>query len=312
MATTSYPAVGNGGLTETEWIYMHDAEDGIFEEYGSASLGLTRINTGNICRVATGSVRVNGYELRVTADEDLTCPTGAATYYIAAKYDPALNVADGSGNAATLGPCRLVIGSTLATGGGESYVLLYEIVRAAGQNLTDATLVDHRKWVSLVNVDWPWSTPNPPVGNLNRPRGSLRYDGTYDRLLVRTLVGSSLGWKEIGRVDPTTFPLASGLSGHNASPQYYTTAGRQVHLQGDVDRSSGANLGTGSSVTLGTMPVGLRPGATRGFVVKAFGNSTGTGRVEVTASGAVNLLSGAGQENIVWANLDGISYLAEG
>lgn len=313
MTTNSWPAAGNNGLTTAEWIRMFDSPDGIVEDYTGNSMSLSIVSSTNTVTVGTGIVRIQGYYLEVTAAESFTVPTTAATYTVAVCYDPTLNVADGSGNASTLGPCRLVFfAGAQDTTGGKVYYVLYQGVRAAAQALSGVVWADYRTW-SGASVEWPYTQASPPFG-VNAagsfPRGSIRYDAANDRALVRTMVAGSLVWKEIGATDFTPFPLASSIVANGSAPQYYVSPGRMVQLVGDVKRSSGT-LGTGSQVTVGTMPAGFRPGAVRGYVCKSFGNPNGTARVEVTPTGAVNLLSGASQETITVLNIDGISYRSE-
>lgn len=147
MTFTSYPAAGTGGLDIGEWGTFFEGFDGIIDDYTGTSLDLTRINTGEVARIAVGKVRVGGYCLQVTADHDLVVGTAAATYYIWACYDPALNVPDGSGNAPAAGACTLGISSGApSTAGGKVYQLLYQIVRSASQALTATIVNDFRVW----------------------------------------------------------------------------------------------------------------------------------------------------------------------
>ena len=198
MTTTSYPAVGTGGFTESEWAEYFDGQDGILNDYAGTALTLTRIDAGNIARYSTGKVKVGGYVLEVTANEDLVVSTSAATYWTWACYDPALNVAGGGGASDLLGPVRLGISSGLpSTSGGKQYVILDKIVRGASQALTAATVTSYRRWVGEA-VEWE-GTLTPESVESNYPRGTLRFDRTKNRILVRTMnaAGSAMEWRQI-------------------------------------------------------------------------------------------------------------------
>lgn len=198
MTTTSYPAVGTGGFTELEWAEYFDGQDGILNDYAGTALSLTRIDAGNIARYSPGKIKVGGYVLEVTANHDLTVSTAAATYYTWVCYDPALNVADGGGAASAAGPCTIGISSGLpSTAGGKQYVLLDKIVRGASQALTAATVTSLRRWMSVA-VEWEGAL-SPESVESNYPRGTLRFDRTEDRLMVRTMdaAGSAMEWRSL-------------------------------------------------------------------------------------------------------------------
>jgi hypothetical protein len=161
MTTVSYPAVGNGGLNDAQWSILYGGEDGIYNDFtaNGNAFELQLISASNIARilaptVPTGAtapvIKVNGYGLQVTANEDFTVPNPATTttYSLYAQYDPALNVADGSGNANPLGPVRLLFsaGDPDTSGGKQSFVL-YTIRRQPGQALSAITPSDYRQWV---------------------------------------------------------------------------------------------------------------------------------------------------------------------
>ena len=147
MTTISYPTFGDGGFGIEKWAEFFEGFNGILNDYTGNSFNLTRIDASNTARIAPGQVRVGGYVLEVTANDDLVVSTSAATYYIWAMYDPTLNVALPGGAADPAGPCRLGISTGApSTGGGKVYSLLYQIVRGASQALTAATVKDFRTW----------------------------------------------------------------------------------------------------------------------------------------------------------------------
>ncbi len=317
MATDSYPADGLGGLTITDWIDYFNAFDGGAECYTADSLALTRFDSGNICRVNTGSVAINGYRLRVTAPEDLTCPvpsSGSATYYIVAYYDPNLNVANSDGTAPRpLGPCRLGIYSSTditAAMSGKSFVLLHRVVRTAGQALTAATVVSHLRFIGGPTIDWA-DGATVPVGNQNMPRGTIRI-GT-NRFLGRTVDPDTglLGWFDPLSDGPWALPLSSAFVtrvGKTSVPRYYRFAGNMIGFQGQVQRTTG-NLSTGSTVTLGTIPAGRRPAYTVAFMCPCGGSSNSV-QVRInndsTTDGAILMTDPPAATT--WLDLSAISY----
>lgn len=310
MTTVSYPAVGKNGFTETAWAKYFGSRDGVVEG-GSTSLNLALIDSGNICRIAAGSASVNGFRLDVTADHDLICPTTAGTYYIGVLYDPALNVADGAGDADPDGPCQLVLVPTVDTTGGKAFLLLYSFSRASGQALSAVTVRDDRHWLGGT-VDWANSMTNPPVGEVATPRGTVRFAYDVRKLFVRTLNATGvLAWLDLLNDGPFTFPSPSSLVSRDAAPsavQYFRYAGCMVKLRGSLKRSSGSNLSTGNDVTLGTMPVGYRPAFTERFPCKTSGTG-GQVEVRVENTGAVVMTDNG--DSFTWVNLSPVSYRAE-
>lgn len=315
--TTSYPAVGVGGLNETEWAEMNNAPDGIVEDYAGNAFGLSRLtNVARITPATTGATlcRVNGYQLKISGNEDLTCAavtTGSKTYIIAVQYDPALNVADGSGNATALGPCRLIItDAALDTTGGKKYFVLYSFVRSAGQAMTDVTIADHRKWSGPI-IEWSTAQGNPPAGGeANFPRGSVRWDANREAFLIRTMKDdqSALEWRLWQPTDPLPFPAPGALVALDAPAEMWKN-GNVVHLRGTLRRSSGANLNTGAEVVLGTLPVGWRPVRIHRFACLGSGpNFLG---VKVTSDGVVTMYDPVGSVSVAYVQLDTISFRAE-
>ena len=277
MTTDSYPAVGKNGFTEVDWGAYFDSRDGVVEAY-AGNLDLTRIDSGNICRIAPGSACVNGFRLDVTANEDLVCApvSSATTYYIGVQYDPALNVADGSGNASATGPCRLIITAAIDSTGGKGFVRLYSFVRNAGQNLTAVTPIsDFRRPLGGPSIDWPTTIPTPPVGNATYPLGTFRFARDIKQIQVMSYDSAGTkNWVDALNGGPFPLPLVSSLvaqSGTGTTPQYVRHSGNRISFEGRVARSNGHSLSTGSSVPLGTMPAGLRPQFVQSFICRCSG-----------------------------------------
>ena len=274
MATTSFPAVGTGGLTDVQWGVMYGAKDGIIEDYTGTSCSLSRLNASNIARVSTGKVSVNGYVLDITSDEDLYCapvvvPNPPVTYHIAAMYDPALNVADGDLSRSDAGPCRLIISTgALDMSGGKAYTILYSLTRTSSQVLSDSEKVDRRRWTGpVVEFDVYQSVVS---GTTAYPRGTVRYEQSTSSTSIRTLndAGTALEWRSLSGGPDIPFPAPGALVAYSAPATYYKANGR-VYLTGTLKRSSGSNLSTGADVLLGTLPVGARPADSNRFLCHA-------------------------------------------
>lgn len=269
--TTSYPAVGNGGLTEVQWAEMWDSPDAVIDYTGTA-FNLTVLT--DAVRLTPGLGVVNGYRLKTTGNIDLPSPapgSGSLSYVVAIMYDPALNVADGSGNADPSGPCRLIItDAALDTSTGQKYLVLYTFPRLAGQAMSSVTINDNRHY-SGPSVEW--STSQPGGGGEGAfPRGSLRWDPARNAILIRTLnqARTALEWKRYGPGDTVAFAAAGGLVAFGSPAEYYVD-GADVQLLGSLKRSSNAVLSTGNDVILGTMPStsawgDLRPSRTTAYV----------------------------------------------
>lgn len=327
MVTNSYPAVGTGGLTETQWSTMYGGDDGIVEDYmvgGIKSCELARFDSTDICRVGAGSVpsyvRVNGYTLEIpSAGEDLYCapvvaPNPPVTYYIVAVYDPAMNVANGDGTRTLQGPVRLQILTTLPAG--KAYVLLYTLVRSPSQTLSQTAKTDHRRWQGTTIETPLYSTitsGNPPAGVGPFPRGSVVYQSSIGEYSVRTInaTGDALAWQSLTSTPSRPFPAPSALIAYDvASAPIYYSEGSRVFCAGALKRSSGASLssGAGTDVILGTLPVGFRPGGVRRFICHGTGGMALGVRV-FPDTGQV-IMSGPATDT-VFCDLSSINYRAE-
>lgn len=318
MTTNSFPAVGTGGLTDSQWSTMYGSRDGIIEDYVGNALSLSRLNTTNICQVAPGKMAINGYTLDVTAAHDLYCApvvTGqpAVTYYIVGMYDPALNVADGGGARSATGPCQLLITTgNPDTSGGKVYVLLYKLIRTANQLLAAAALTEYRRWIGPV-VSQPDYPSDAPTGFGPFPRGTMMIQTDTDGVLgsvtisVRTVndAGSALLWQSLTRPPGVEFESHQALVALDA-PAEVVLEGSWVNLRGTLRRSSGTNLATGATVVLGTLPVGLRPGRTRRFSCLASPNNYAG--VYVALDGEVGMYDPPGTPTVDYISLDNIRF----
>lgn len=245
MTTTSYPAKGTGGFDISEWSEYFEGDNGIIGDYVGTALDLTRINAGEIARISPGKVRVGGYILEVTANHDLVVSTAAATYYIWACYDPALNVPGGGGTASSAGPCTLNISSGApSTAGGKIYVLLYQIIRSASQALTAATVVDYRTWtgptlhvpaVNTIPAALLTDPETPPVGFAYPVGARIVHGSTTEYTHIKS--ASGLKW-ESASIFPTQQIFYSG--GTWTKP----AGARWVHIQVQAGGGGGAGADT--------------------------------------------------------------------
>lgn len=313
MTTTSYPAAGNNGLTIDQWPEAASIGDGIIEDYVGTACDLDRLNSTDIARVHPGKVRVGGYVLDITAAEDLYCApvvTGnpAVTYYIAAMYDPALNVPDGSGNRSTLGPCRLIINAGApSTAAGQEYTLLYTLTRTANQLIASTTKRNYRVWVGpQLEFDDEAGSPSvaeSPVGFGPYPRGTTIWNRASNIRMRLTLgSGGTLQWQRaIPSASP--LPLASGFTALDTDPQYLPTndAG-EVRLAGTVKRSNNnpiVGAAATADVRIATIPLTYAPARIKRFMV--YGGGQRAAFIKVTSAGEVFVY--AGGVSLDWVDL---------
>jgi len=241
----------------SEWSNYFVGDNGIIDDYTGSSCAMTRVDVSNLAQIAAGRVRVGGYVLDITATHDLTVSTTAATYYIWACYDPALNVADGSGAASAAGPCTLGISSGApSTAGGKIYVLLYQIVRSASQALTAATVNDFRLLTGpLLHISaattfptaWTTDPETAVVGFGPYPVGArvVHGNGTeYTHIKSGAGLAWSGGWKS-WTPSWTTGPTSVGGSGFNQG--HYLQQGKMVHAEFRVQLASGFTWTSGTA-----------------------------------------------------------------
>jgi hypothetical protein len=322
MTTVSYPAVGNGGLNDAQWSILYGGEDGIYNDFTSNgnAFELQLISASNIARilaptVPTGAtapvIKVNGYGLQVTANEDFTVPNPVTTttYSLYAQYDPALNVADGSGNANPLGPVRLLFsaGDPDNSGGKQSFVL-YTIRRQPGQALSAITPLDYRQWFgphrsgnSLLYEQAEGAASPYPRGALFTDSGGVTY--------AREPVSGVMRWVPIAYDEGTAaLTLASGMSAQDTAPRY-TPPKRDnvVRMQGTIKRTAGGALVSASStsdVNIAFIPAEYAPSSIRRFPV--YGSGQRLAFVKVTNDGYISVY--AGGVALDWVDLSSISY----
>lgn len=313
MATVSYPAVGNDGdVDDAQHIDVHAIGDGIVEDFGFGATEAFKISLNNSTDEATvtpGKARVGGY-IGEGETEIFSLPAVLSTtvYTIGWCYDPALNVADGGGGRSALGPMRLqVVTGALDTSGGKRWLPLYTVTRAPSQVLTAATRVDHRKWVGPT-----LSMPTFVTPAVAYPRGAQVYETStgFTHLCDPNDAATALIWRNTSAPAAIAFPFASGLVSVNSlnPAMMHKSPGGMVALRGTVARANGNNLGTGATVTLGTLPVGWRPALNGRFYVFASGPSYLGASVTVATTGVVAMPIGGSQSSVDWIHLDGIIF----
>jgi hypothetical protein len=310
---TSYPAVGNNGdVNDAQQTPVHAIGDGIVEDFGfgaTAAFQLSVNDGANTITLTAGKARVGGY-IGDGGTETLSVPTVGSTtvYSVAWCYDPALNVAEGGGGRSTLGPVRLqVVAGALDTTGGKRWLVLYTITRAAAQALSLAARVDHRRWVGAAVT-----MPNYVVPTITLPRGSTILETSTGHTYLRDVNsgGTALEWRNATGPTAAAFPFAGGLVSVNATnpAMMHKYPGGMVALRGTVMRSSGANLGTGATVTLGTLPAGWRPALNGRWSVFASGPSYMSTSVAVGTTGLVTMPPGGSQSLVDYVHLEGINF----
>lgn len=325
MATKSFPAEGENGLSVADWALAYSSQDGIVNDYhtgGVSALNMTRNNATDEVTIWPGLVSVDGYVLNVESPTVLPCPpvtSGSKTYSIAARYDPALNVADGLGQADPLGPCRLIItDAALDTTGGKAYVILYAITRSASQVLTAAPVLDYRRWVGPVLTMPGYPAAPPAVGFGPWSRGTMIVQTAvkgytdFAQISIRSVnvAGTALLWQNLTQPPAAAFPAAGGLVAQD-TPAQIVRSGGMVQLRGTLRRSTGASLTTGADVLLGTLPVGSRPGTTERRVCYA-GAGDGKVRAEILANGQVWIRAGsADADTVSFIDLGAFVFRAE-
>lgn len=336
MTIKSFPAVGKGGFNEVQWATEFSYLDGTIDYVGDAgNFSATVDDAGNNLTFGAGVGKVAAVTVQVTGTEVRNVPTvgsGTVTYWVVLKYDPALNIADGSGNASTAGPASLqVIAGTPPTGGGEKYTTLYRFTRTVSQLLSSAwsARVDFR--VRSAPVLHGYALQTSILGYLDSaPIGAQFQEAStgYRWVQERPPGEADVRWVNHSRPVVLAFPKPGSLiaAGTTSAPTAYKDWQGFVSLRGTLKRSNGAQLNNGADVNLGTMPVGWRPSGnrylsfqalfddnTRGFVPGYIDDATGF--VWMFSNGVplqTPWVSGStNQKNIQWISLDNNRYLAE-
>lgn len=318
MTTTSFPAVGDQGLTAAQWSVLYGTDDGIVEDYhtgGVEACVLTR--SGDVGTVSPGKVKINGYILSIDTPTALNMPavTVAVDYYVCAMYDDTLNVElAGTTNADPAGPCRLIVSAGApAASSSKAYYVLYIVSRAANQALTAAVVSDERSWTAATR-----SGRKRPATTTGIPRGTHFFSvnaaqsGQVNHWVADVnAAGTGLGWKNLTGATAITFPFVGNFGARSATtaPDYSVFAGCMVKFRGDAQKNGGGNMGTKSgSVTIGQMPPTFRPKFTERFICKTSGTD-GQAEVRVESTGEVTVSQTGG--DITWINLSPVTYRAE-
>ena len=146
--------------------------------------------------------------------------------------------------------------------------------------------------------------------------GATRYLSVdANGIWVKTNAGGG-GWREYNLEETArdsgwiALPYPSGYEQSNGAPYSYRQVGNLIHLRGRIKPSTGT-FSLSTEYAMGTIPSNFRPPNTFRSIISS-GNSTGWGRVEVSASGSVTIaiMSGA-SSGANWIDLTGTYWTAD-
>lgn len=301
MAEYSFPILEKP-LSDTQWQQVAQGfGSGILavdsEPYGIPNGGID--NAANTVRLAgrgaTGEGRavVSGFYHRYDADITLTIPAvnKTTTYHLGLTYDP-------TQHAATGGPIKITVTTTVPSGLGKVYLPIYTITRRANELLTDATIVDQRAFIAP-SITVQGERALPPK------ESTLRYTVATDWLTGAQWQMDVRGaWKLIQPAAPSVIEARnttgwSTSGGITATPLANGKTAYQVDI--DVTRAGGdIPLGT-DYVSMGALlPSTVR--GTRGLVYSPAHVSTYAGFVAINTSTGEVLVRTADRQTTIKTN----------
>lgn len=318
MTTTSYPVVGDN-VDHAQWRSLESGVDGLIDTDASTAdrerLGLDLSDLGTTAHIKRGRVRVKGFVLQVTAAHDLTLAAAVGSpvvYSVGVMYDPALE-----SNAA--GPLYLnaQVKSSQVIPSGGAYRPLYEVTRNPSQVLSQAAVLDLRRYVgpSLVLAD------NFPLTGYDFPAGTQAWRA--GELMVRrpNSAGTAMEWVRTGTPTWTAIALPSSVAAAGTAPAVSKVNGLSV-MRGAWRKADNSDFavggGTGGAYSLGTLPVGYRPGVAVSFTVDHGFDATATSaRVVIQPSGVITGQVGPAYNATITGatsaiRADGVIFPAEG
>jgi hypothetical protein len=133
--------------------------------------------------------------------------------------------------------------------------------------------------------------------------GDIVYETSTGRWLVWTSSGAV---PFVGETPWITFPYASGFASAGGSPGYglvYVGSSTRLKLRGQIKKSSGASFSLNAGVTIGTLPGGYSPAATRFVPIATQYTTASAARLNINTNGT---LVAQGPQSVEWLSLDGI------
>lgn len=315
MAVTSWPwDLQEDGVTPAEvdegdfrWTLAASSQSGVWEDQGDGLVVAALADSTGVT-VGSGRGQVRGYGFRVDTTEEVPAPANASSdpclYWLAARLDRAAHKVELVVVEGTPAPSPALPALTRTD---TVWELPLAAFRRAGGGGGITNLVDHRLYLN----------PHGPVKCASgaRPQDPGAGDEAYETDTGRKIRYHAGTW--VADADPTyptgwtNIPLSSGIVAYRTKsggfgywPRYQRLSERRVELRGLVARSSGNFSGT--SVTIGRLPAGVRPTEIT-YTVGASAQSSAEGqnqvRLEVQPDGDIRAYIVSGYTPS-WISLD--------
>ncbi len=318
MTTTSFPVVGDN-IDHAQWLRVMAGADGIVDSDASSAdrewFGLDLSDTGNTAKVKRGKYKLRGFVLQCTAAHGLTLAAAVGSpvvYTVGVMYDPALE-------ADPAGPLYLTaqVKTALVIPSGGVYNPLYEVTRSPSQVLSQAAVVDVRRFVGHS----VYLQPSFPLTGVSFPLGTVAYRNGERLVRVPDVAGTGTEWLNLSKPAWQNLSLPSSVRSLGAAVQYAKVNGITT-LSGAWEKTDGSSFapggGTSGWYSLGSLPAGYRPGRTWTFGVDHGFDATATAaRVQVLTDGTVRGQVGPAHSTTItgatgFIRADGVSFPAEG
>lgn len=302
MAEYSFPILEQP-LSDQQWGQVTEGfGSGILargsEPYGIPAGGID--NAANTVQLAgrssiTGDGRavVSGFFHRFDANVTLTIPPVSATttYHLGLTYDP-------TQHAATGGPVKLTVTTSVPSGGGKVYLPIYRITRRANELLANATIADQRAFIAP-SITVKGATALPPADSVltytiatdfeSGEQWQMTLGGSWRRALNSREVGplSMAGWGYRGSWI-TLIRRPDGNQMASIEAELYRTG--STFTQGSEYVTHGVFLPPAARSARGLIYVPAMIGTAPGFVAL---NTTNGQLLARTASGTTTMQNGA-------------------
>jgi hypothetical protein len=318
---TSYPFPGAGGMTDANWRDLASAwGDGIVNDLGGGSFGLTKSASSRQLTMTLGEFRLQGRQFTPTTDTLTFTPSAPAAGFvrrdrIIARMDPAAG-ADAitfilrEGTAVSSGVAAGPVLSRSASGVWE--VSLHTF---AGGNVAADQLdyVDDRVWV-YPPIFHLGNETLPTPGDYGYGQTLVQARGDWMETMVRRTSAGSPAWVSADSTVWRDVNIGTTLKAGASAPQYQVSRGR-VYFRGEAGPVTTAwTDGNGKGV--GNVPTEVAPAVTRSFPVFLTNISDGVrrmGGISVAATGQLTLdLNVPTGVTVGGVKLDSISYGLDG